>query len=65
MVVLAAVQATEIGAAVDAEAAPSITNEPFRLRSAASVISGKLLLQPEPLRVYSRTRLPPRCTISR
>ena len=60
MVVLVPVQA---GAAVDA--APSITNEPFRLRSAASVISGKLLLQPEPLRVYSRTRLPPRCTISR
>ena len=63
MVVLVPVQAIEVGAAVDA--APSITNEPFRLRSAASVISGKLLLQPEPLRVYSRTRLPPRCTISR
>jgi hypothetical protein len=57
MVVLVPVQAIEVGAAVDA--APSITNEPFRLRSAASVISGKLLLH------RSRTRLPPRCTISR
>ena len=41
-------------------ASPSITKDELRLRSAASVISGKRSLQSWPLRVNSRTRLPSR-----
>jgi hypothetical protein len=46
-------------------ASPSITNDEFRLRSAASDISGNRSDQSWPLRVHSRTRSPSRCTIRR